>query len=206
MNEVVPPPISRKRAAVIVVVALAVTGVAIGALWAWLAPPIHGVVALTKGGDRVRAYLGNEADHFFVAAFMMVGMVCATAFVAAVLVWKWRAHRGPTMVAALGLGAAAAAGAAAGVGAALVHWRYGTIDIDAAPISPEHRVHYVIEAPPVFFGHSPLQAAVTILFPAAVAALVYALIAVATARSSCGSCPAATDFGSMSTSMSGATP
>lgn len=193
MNEVVPPRISRKRAAVIVVVALAVTGVAIGALWAWLAPPIHGVVALTKGGDRVRAYLGNEADHFFVAAFMMVGMVCATAFVAAVLVWKWRAHRGPMMVAALGLGAAAAAGAAAGVGAALVHWRYGTIDIDAAPVSPGHRVHYVIEAPPVFFGHSPLQAAVTILFPAAVAALIYALIAVATARDDLGAWPPVDD-------------
>ena len=182
MNELAPPRISRQRAAVIVVVTFALIGAATGALWAWLAPGIHGVVALTKDGDRVRAYLGNEADHFFVAAFMMVGMVCATAFVAAVLVWKWRAHRGPVMVAALGVGAAAAAGAAAGVGAALVHWRYGTIDIGAAPISPEHRVHYVVEAPPVFFGHSPLQAAVTILFPAAVAALVYALIAVATAR------------------------
>jgi hypothetical protein len=189
MNDVAPPRISRGRAALTVVVALAAAGAAIGVLWAWLAPAIHGVVALTKDGDRVRAHLGNEADHFFVAAFMMVGMVCATALVAAVLVWKWRAHRGPTMVAALGLGAAAAASAAAGVGAALVHWRYGTIDIDAAPISPEHRVHYVIEAPPVFFGHSPLQAAVTILFPAAVAALVYALIAVATARDDLGAWP-----------------
>ena len=91
--------------------------------------------------------------------------MCVVAVVAAVLVWQWRAHRGPTMVAALALGAAVAAGAAAGVGAVLVHWRYGAIDVDAAPISPEHRVHYVIEAPPVFFGHSPLQAAVTILFP-----------------------------------------
>ena len=182
MNEPVPPRISLKRAAVSVVVALALTGVAIGALWAWLAPGIHGVVALTKDGDRVRAYLGNEADHFFVASFMMVGMVCAAAFIAAVLVWKWRAHRGPVMIAALGLGAGAAAGAAAGVGAALVHWRYGTIDIDAAPISPEHRVHYVIEAPAVFFGHGPLQIATTVLFPAAAAALVYALMAVSTQR------------------------
>jgi Protein of unknown function (DUF2567) len=189
MNDVAPPRISRGRAALTVVVALAAAGAAIGVLWAWLAPAIHGVVALTEDGDRVRAHLGNEADHFFVAAFMMVGMVCATALVAAVLVWKWRAHRGPTMVAALGLGAAAAASAAAGVGAALVHWRYGTIDIDAAPISPEHRVHYVVEAPPVFFGHSPLQAAVTILFPAAVAALVYALIAVATVRDDLGAWP-----------------
>ena len=78
MNEVVPPRISRKRAAVIVVVALAVTGVTIGALWAWLAPPIHGVVALTKGGDRVRAYLGNEADNFLIATFMIVGIIYKT--------------------------------------------------------------------------------------------------------------------------------
>ena len=57
----------------------------IGALWAWLAPSIHGVVALTKSGERVRAHLGNEADHFFVAAFLMVGMLCVMAVVAAVL-------------------------------------------------------------------------------------------------------------------------
>ena len=42
-------------------------------------------------------------------------------------------------------------------------------------------MHYVVEAPAVFFGHSPLQIAATILLPAAVAALVYALLAVATA-------------------------
>ena len=143
MSQPAPPHIPRGRAAMIVVGALAATGVVIGALWAWLAPAVHGVVALTKGGDRVRAHLGNEADHFFVAAFLMVGMLCVLAVVAAVLVWQWRAHRGPLMVAALGLGSAAAAGVAAGVGAALVHWRYGTIDVDAAPISAEHRVHYV---------------------------------------------------------------
>jgi len=31
-----------------------------------------------------------------------------------------------------------------------------------------HRVHYVIEAPAVFFGHTPLQIAATFLLPAAV--------------------------------------
>ena len=70
-------------------------------------------------------------------------MLCAIAVVAAVLVWQWRAHRGPVMVAALAIGSAAAAGAAAGVGAVLVHWRYGAIDVGGAPVSPEHRVHYV---------------------------------------------------------------
>lgn len=189
MSELVPPRVSRGRAGLIVVAGLALTGVVIGALWAAVAPAVHGVVALTKSGERVRAYLGNEADHFFVAAFLVVGMLCVMAVVAAVLVWQWRAHRGPLMVAALGLGSAAAAGVASGVGAALAHWRYGTIDVASAPISPDRRVHYVVEAPPVFFGHSPLLIALTILFPAATAALVYALIAVSIPRDDLGAWP-----------------
>jgi Protein of unknown function (DUF2567) len=189
MNEVAAPRVSLRRALAVVIIGLTVTGVLIGALWAYLAPPIHGVVALSKSGDRIKAYLGNEADHFFTAAFLVVGMVSALAVIAAVLVWKWRAHRGPVMVAALAIGAAAAAGAAAGVGAVLVHWRYGAIDIAGAPVSPEHRVHYVVEAPAVFFGHGPLEIAATILFPAAVAALVYALMAVSTQRDDLGAWP-----------------
>jgi hypothetical protein len=180
MNDVAPPRISRRRAVATTIAGLTVCGALVGVLWAWLAPPIRGVIALTKRGERVKAFLGNEADHFFIAAFLIVGMLGALAVVAAVLLWRWRAHRGPAMVAALAIGAAAAAGAAAGVGAVLVHWRYGAIDLAAAPVSPEHRVHYVIEAPAVFFGHSPLQIAATILLPAAAAALVYALMAVST--------------------------
>jgi hypothetical protein len=183
------PRISRGRAATTVIAGLIPAGVAIGVLWAWLAPAVHGVVALTKDGERVRAHLGAEADHFFLAAFLLVGMLSAMAVIAAALVWQWRAHRGPLMVVALALGAAAAAGAAAGVGAALVHWRYGVIDVGAAPISPDHRVHYVIEAPPVFFGHSPMLIALTLLFPAAIAALVYSLIAVSVARDDLGAWP-----------------
>jgi MFS family permease len=189
MNEVAPPRISRRRAVVITVAGLTVVGALVGALWAWLAPPIHGVVALTKKGERVKAFLGNEADHFFVAAFLIMGMVGAVAVVAAMLLWQWRAHRGPAMVAAVAIGSAAAAGAAAGVGAVLARMRYGVIDIAGAPVSPEHRVHYVIEAPAVFFGHSPLQIAATILLPAAAAALVYALVAVSTQRDDLGGWP-----------------
>ncbi|BBY83874.1 DUF2567 domain-containing protein [Mycolicibacterium pulveris] len=192
-NSVVAPRISRARAALTVVVGLTLAGVVVGAVWAWLAPAIHGVVALTKDGDRVRAYLGNEADHFFTAAFLLLGMSSVVAVVAAVLVWQWRAHRGPTMVAALATGSAAGAAVAAGVGAVLVRLRYGVIDVAAAPISPEHRVHYVVEAPPVFFAHSPLLIALTIVFPAAAAALVYALIAVATPRDDLGAWPPVDD-------------
>jgi Protein of unknown function (DUF2567) len=189
VNDIAPPRISRRSATVIVVAALAVAGASVGALWAWLAPPIHGVVALTRDGERIRAYLGNEADHFFIAAFLVVGMLGVLAVVAAVLTWQWRSHRGPVMVLALMIGSAAASGAAAGVGALLVRWQYGTIDVDAAPISPEHRVHYVVEAPAVFFGHSPLQIAATVLFPVAIAALVYSLLAVSTPRDDLGAWP-----------------
>lgn len=189
MNEVAPPRISRRRAVLITVAALTLAGALVGALWAWLAPSIHGVVALTKSGQRVKAYLGNEADHFFVGAFLIVGMVSALAVIAAVLLWKWRAHRGPAMVAGVAIGAGIAAAAAAGVGALLVRWRYGAIDIAGAPVSPEHRVHYVVEAPAVFFGHSPLQIAATVLFPAAAGALVYAVMAVSTQRDDLGAWP-----------------
>ena len=178
-----------RRVALIAVAGLTVAGALVGALWAWLAPPIHGVVALTKSGERIKAYLGNEADHFFIAAFLIVGMLVRIAVVAAVLLWQWRAHRGPAMVAALSIGVAAGTGAAAAVGAVLARLRYGAIDIAAAPVSPEHRVHYIVEAPAVFFGHSPLQIAATILFPAAAAALVYALMAVSTARDDLGAWP-----------------
>lgn len=189
MNDVEPPRISRRRAIASTVAGLTVAGVLVGALWAWLAPPIHGVVALTKSGERIKAYLGNEADHFFIAAFLIVGMLGVVAVVAAVLLWQWRAHRGPTMVAALSIGLAAGAGAAGGVGAVLARLRYGAIDMAEAPVSPEHRVHYIVEAPAVFFGHSPLQIAATILLPAATAALVYALMAVSTARDDLGGWP-----------------
>jgi hypothetical protein len=189
MNDVDAPRGSRRRAALTVVIALTVGGALVGVVWSFLAPPVNGVVALTKSDERIRAYLGNESDHFFVAAFLLVGMLCAVAVVAAVLVWQWRAHRGPTMMAAMAIGCMTAAGAAAGIGALLVRLRYGVIDVAAAPVTQDHRVHYVVEAPAVFFGQSPVQAALTILFPAAIAALVYSLIAVSTARDDLGAWP-----------------
>lgn len=183
------PKVSRVRAALTVFVGFAAAGAVVGALWAWLAPPIHGLVALTRSGDRVKAALGNESDHWFIAAFLMVGMLAALAVVASVLVWQWRAHRGPVMAAALTLGGLAAGAAGAGVGALVAHLRYGVIDIAAAPVSEQHRVHYVVEAPAVFFGHSPAQMAATLLLPAGVAALVYLVAVTATARDDLGAWP-----------------
>jgi hypothetical protein len=189
MNDVAAPRISHRRAALTAVLALTSAGALIGGLWAWIAPPINGVVALTRDGDRIHAILGNGTDYYFLAAFLLAGLVVAAAVVSAVLVWQWRAHRGPTMVAALAIGSAAAAGAASGIGALLVRWRYGIVDVAGAPISLSDRVHYVTEAPPVFFAHTPLLIAATLLFPAAMAALTYSLLAVSTSRDDLGGWP-----------------
>ena len=183
------PRISRRRAAITVAAGLLPVGALVGALWAWLAPPIKGAVALTHSGERLHEYLGSEADHFFVSAFLMLGLLNVVAAVAAVLAWQWRPHRGPGMVAGLCTGVVIAAAAAVGVGILLVHLRYGTPNLAAAPVSHEHPLYYVTEAPPVFFGPSWLQSSCTLLLPAATAALVYAVPVAATARDDLGGYP-----------------
>ncbi|MBV9640238.1 MAG: DUF2567 domain-containing protein [Mycobacteriaceae bacterium] len=171
-----------RRAVVVVVAGLAVAGALLGGVWVLVAPPVHGVVALNRSGQRLHVYLGNEADHFFVSAVMMVGLVIAVAVVAAVLVWQWRRRRGPAMVAGLVFGGVAAAAAATAVGAGLARLRYGAVDVATAPVSPQHRVYYVTEASTVFFGHAPLQVLATLLLPAAAAALTYATMVAASAH------------------------
>jgi hypothetical protein len=199
------PRTSRRRAIVAVAAWLGLTGVFIGALWAWVAPPIHGVVALTHDGDRVHDYLGDESELFFVAPFLLLGLLTVVAVVAAVLAWQWRAHRGPAMVAGLCAGMAIAGAAAAGVGVLLVHMRYGAVNFATAPVSHEHRFHYFAEAPPAFFGRTPLQIACTLLLPAATAALVYAASAAATARDDLGGYPAVEPSYPRTADQSGAT-
>jgi hypothetical protein len=68
------PATPRRRATVIVVLGLLVAGVVIGAWWAWIAPPLHLVVAMTRAGERVHDYLGTESDHFFDVPCLM--LVC----------------------------------------------------------------------------------------------------------------------------------
>jgi hypothetical protein len=183
------PRVSRRRAALTVVAGLLPAGVLVGGLWAWLTPPVNGVVVLTHSGERLHDYLGSETDHFFVAAFLMLGLLNVVAAVAAVLAWQWRAHRGPEMVAALCTGMVIAAAAAIGVGVLLAHLRYGTVDFATVPLSHDHPLHYFTQAAPVFFGPSWLQIACTLLLPAATAALVYAVPVAATARDDLGGYP-----------------
>lgn len=188
-----PPVRSRRAVAVKLVVALAVCGVLLGGVWAWLAPPIHTITGLSKSGERVDAFLGKESDNQFVAVAIMVGLLAFLAIVSAVLVWQWRAYRGPVLAAALWIGQVVAAAAATGTGAALAHWRYGTPDRGVA-LSPQNRVAYFTEAPPVFPGQHPLQIALTLLLPAALAALVYAFLAVAYPRDDLGAWPPSEGF------------
>lgn len=180
---------ARARALLVVVVASAATGLAIGALWAWIAPPIRAVVALTRSGERVHDYLGNESEHFFVAPALMLGLLTVLAVVASVWVWQWRAYRGPGMVIALSTGMVAAAAAASAVGAGLVRLSYGALNFDAVPLTKRPSVAYVTQAPPVFFSDGPLQIAVSLLWPAGIAALIYAVRVAADARDDLGALP-----------------
>ncbi len=184
-----PPKLSHRAAALRVVVGLTLTGALGGVLWAFLAPPVDAVVALTKKGQRIHGYFGAESDRVFLGGALAVGLLTVIAVVTATLVWQWRAHRGPLLAGALALGNVAAAGALTGVGAVVAHWRYGTPDLAGAPLSPGHRVGYLVEAPPVFFGHSPWVIATTLIFPAGIAALVYLFCTLATKRDDLGAWP-----------------
>ena len=185
------PRTSRVRAVVIATLGVAVNGVVVGGVWAFIAPPIRAVVAITRSGERVHDYLGAESAHFFDAPCMLLGLLTALAVVGAVLVWQWREHRGPGMVIGLSIGMAIAAAAASATGAGLVRWSYGALNFDAVPLSGKPSVAYVIQAPPVFLSQGPLQVAMTLMWPAAVAALVYALLAAADARDDLGAVPLA---------------
>lgn len=180
---------SRLRALAAAALGSAVVGMLVGGLWAWIAPPIHAVVALTRAGERVHDYLGTESEHFFDAPCLMLGLLTVLAVVGPVLAWQRREHRGPGMVVALSSGMLTAAAAATAVAVALVRIRYGALNFDAVPLPKAPSVAYVIQAPPVFFGHHPLRAALTLLWPAAIAALVYAVLAAADARDDLGALP-----------------
>lgn len=142
-------------------------------------------------GERVHEYLGSESQNFFIAPFMLLGLLSVLAVVASALMWQWREHRGPQMVAGLSIGLTTAAAIAAGVGALVVRLRYGALDFDTVPLSRgDHALTYVTQAPPVFFARRPLQIALTLMWPAGIASLVYALLAAGTARDDLGGYPA----------------
>ncbi|HEX7322286.1 MAG TPA: DUF2567 domain-containing protein [Mycobacterium sp.] len=183
------PRIAHAAAVGTVVAGTAAAGAALGVLWARIAPPVHAVVALTREGERVQAYLGDEGDHFFTAPFLAVGLLAVLAVVTAALAWQWRPHRGPAMAAGMLAGLVLAATLAVLVGAALVRHRYGAVDIGAAPVTADHRLYYYADAPRVLFGQLPLQVAATLLSPAAVAGFAYALCAAFTARDDLGGYP-----------------
>ncbi len=182
------------RAFARVVLGLTLTGVIIGALWGWIAPPIHAVVALTKSGERVHDYLGSDSQHFFDAPCLLLGLLTLVAIVAPVLLWQWRDSRGPGAVVGLVIGLLTATAAAGAVGAVLVRLRYGALNFDTVALSGgEHKLAYVVEAPPVFFSHVLLPLAATFIWPVGIAALVYAVMAAGSARDDLGGRPVASE-------------
>lgn len=193
------------RVILAVVLGLSASGALVGALWAWIAPSIHGVVAITRSGERVHEYLGSESQNFFVAPFLLLGLLGVVAVVASVLAWQWREHRGPGMAVGLAIGSAAAAAVAAAVGALLVRLHYGALNFDTVTLATgDHSLTYVRQAPPVFFARRPLQIAATLMSPAAAASLVYALLAAGSARDDLGAYPADEPPSAVFTGTSGA--
>ena len=51
----------RPRPIAVAALGFSVIGVLIGGLGAWIAPPIHVAVAITRAGERVHEYLGTDA-------------------------------------------------------------------------------------------------------------------------------------------------
>lgn len=182
------------RAVGAVVLGLTLAGALIGGLWGWIAPPIHAVVVQTKSGERVHEYLGSESQHFFDAPCLLLGLLTFVAIVAPILLWQWRESRGPGTIVGLVVGLATGAAVAGAVGAALVRLRYGALNFDTVALSGgDHKLAYVVEAPPVFFSHAWLPLAATLIWPVGIAALVYAVIAAGSARDDLGGRPVASE-------------
>ncbi|EUA08781.1 hypothetical protein I553_9838 [Mycobacterium xenopi 4042] len=146
-------------------------------------------MALTHEGERVHDYLGNEADHFFVAAFLMLGLLTVVAVVASVLVWEWRPTAGRRWWSRCRSAWWAPqrpqpAGRAAGA-CALRRRRHRRSAADArAPGALLHRgAAGILRA-------GPLQIGCTLLLPAATTALVYAFLVAAAVRDDLGGYPA----------------
>jgi uncharacterized protein DUF2567 len=163
---------------------MAVAGVVVGIVWTLIAPPIHMAGKIGRTGKPAQDYLAGDENHLFDAAVMMIGLLTALGIISAVLLWQWRRRRGPGMVIALTVGGVAAAGAATGCGAGIARIRYGHTDVASLPA--DSKIHYFTEAPPVFFGHTPLQVIATLVLPAAMAALTYAVMAAASAYDDLG--------------------
>ena len=169
------------------VVGLLLTGVLLGVLWVWIAPSIHGVVGRNHAGERVRDYLGNESEGFFVAPCLMLGLLAVMAVVAPVWAWQSQHRRGPQMLVTLSVGLLVGGAVATAVGAFGVYLRYGAVNVAQAPLSTDHALWYFTAAPPVFFGQAPALVACSLLLPVGIGALVYALLAAAAAHDDLGS-------------------
>jgi hypothetical protein len=92
------------RAGAVLFAVLVVTGVIAGAIWtAWSRTPTRGLVYTAH------AIIPDETEGFISSDGRFVIITAVIGLAAGLLAWSRRAHRGPAMVAALGLGSAAGA-------------------------------------------------------------------------------------------------
>lgn len=106
------------RAAFVLLLAVILVSVLVGALWGLLAPTERVLVVEPGRG----AALVGESLHRFDATALFAGAGAVTGFLSAVAAWRWRRMRGPLQCAALLLGSVAGAWIMAGFGNMVVTW------------------------------------------------------------------------------------
>lgn len=106
------------RAALVLLLAVIVVSVLVGALWGLLAPTERVLVVEPGRG----AALVGESLHRFDATALFVGAGAVTGFLSAVAAWRWRRMRGPLQCAGLLLGSVAGAWVMAWSGNMVVTW------------------------------------------------------------------------------------
>lgn len=106
------------RAALVLLLAVVLVSVLVGALWGLLAPTERVLVVEPGRG----AALVGESLHRFDATALFAGAGAVTGFLSAVAAWRWRRMRGPLQCAGLLLGSVAGAQLMAWAGNMVATW------------------------------------------------------------------------------------
>ncbi|WP_328392275.1 DUF2567 domain-containing protein [Nocardia sp. NBC_00416] len=106
------------RAAVVLLLAVVVVSLVVGALWGLLAPTERVLVVEPGRG----AALVGESLHRFDAMALFTAAGAVTGFLSAVGAWRWRRMRGPIQLVGLILGSVAGARVMAWVGEVVNTW------------------------------------------------------------------------------------
>lgn len=152
------------RAALLAVLALAVAGVPVGAIWSLVTPHVR--IVITAAGPDLLTY---ETDAFFAGdgSFFLMGL--AAGLVAGAVGWLLRRYRGPVLLAAVVLGSL--------VGA-VVAWQVGR----HAGLAHYHQLLHSTQVGRQFDKPVALRGKSVLLAQAFMAALTYLVLAVWSSR------------------------